>query len=209
MAGRVPSESTIRRVLQRLDADAFDVLAGRWAAQRTTPQPGKRRLIAVDGKTLRGAPHAGQDVPHLLAALDHTHGGVLGQVEVGTKTNEIPLFTTLLDRIDISGAVVTADALHAQRDHARYLHGRGAHYLITVKGNQPSLFTQLKNQPWQQVPMAHESGGRQHGRDEHRTIKVTSVASGLLFPMPPRPSRSDAASGATGRSRTNSTGSAT
>ena len=74
------------------------------------------------------------------------------------------------------------DALHAQRDHARYLHGRGAHYLITVKGNQPSLFTQLKNLPWQQVPMAHESGGRGHGRDEHRTIKVTSVASGLLFP---------------------------
>jgi predicted transposase YbfD/YdcC/urease gamma subunit len=182
VAGRVPSESTIRRVLQRLDAEAFDVLAGRWAAQRTTPQPGKRRLIAVDGKTLRGAAHAGQDGPHLLAALDHTHGAVLGQVEVGAKTNEIPLFTTLLDRIDISGAVVTADALHAQRDHARYLHGRGAHYLITVKGNQPSLFTQLKNLPWQQVPMAHESGGRGHGRDEHRTIKVTSVASGLLFP---------------------------
>ena len=55
VAGRVPSESTIRRVLQRLDADAFDVLAGRRAAQRTTPQPGTRRLIAVDGKTLRGA----------------------------------------------------------------------------------------------------------------------------------------------------------
>ncbi len=49
VAGRVPSQSTIRRVLRRLDADAFDVLAGRWAAQRTTPQPGKRRLIAMGG----------------------------------------------------------------------------------------------------------------------------------------------------------------
>jgi hypothetical protein len=88
VAGRVPSESTIRRVLQRLDADAFDVLAGRRPAQRTTPQPGKRRLIAVDGKTLPGAAHAGQHGPHLLAALDHTHGVVLGQVEAGAKTNE-------------------------------------------------------------------------------------------------------------------------
>jgi DDE_Tnp_1-associated len=78
LAGRVPSESTIRRVLRRLDADAFDVLAVRWAAQRTAPQPGRRRLIAVDGKTLRGAAHASQDGPHLLAALDHTHSAVLG-----------------------------------------------------------------------------------------------------------------------------------
>lgn len=58
----------------------------------------------MDGETLRGAAHAGQDGPHLLTALDHTHAVVLGQVEVGAKTNEIPLFTTLLDRIDISGA---------------------------------------------------------------------------------------------------------
>lgn len=68
---------------------------------------------------------------------------VLGQVEVGAKTNEIPLFTTLLDRLDIAGAVIAADALHAQREHARYLARRGAHYVITVKGNQPSLHAQL------------------------------------------------------------------
>ena len=71
VSGPVPSESTFRRALQHLDADAFDELAGRWAAQRTAPQPGDRRAIAVDGKTLRGSGHGGQDSQHLLAALDH------------------------------------------------------------------------------------------------------------------------------------------
>src|SRR5580658_10247549 len=55
VTGAVPSESTFRRRLQRLDADAFDELAGRWAAQRAAPGPGGRRVIAVDGKTLRGS----------------------------------------------------------------------------------------------------------------------------------------------------------
>src|SRR6266550_7675817 len=59
VTGVVPSESTIRRVLQRLDADAFDELAGAWAAQRTAPARGTRRAIAVDGKTLRGSAHGG------------------------------------------------------------------------------------------------------------------------------------------------------
>ena len=73
---------------------------------------------------------------------------VLGQVDVETKTNEIPLFASLSGRIDITGAVVTADALHAQRAYATYLAGRGAHYVLTVKGNQPHLHAQLKALPW-------------------------------------------------------------
>ena len=136
VAGAVPSESTFRRVLQRLDADAFDDLAGQWAARRTAPGPGARRVIAVDGKTLRGSGHGEQDSRHLLAAFDHAHGVVLGQVDVDTKTNEIPMFTALLDRVDITDAIITADALHAQRSHAKYLHRRGAHYLLIVKRNQ-------------------------------------------------------------------------
>ena len=87
--GVVPSESTFRRTLQRLDADAFDELAGSWAAQRTAPGPGGRRVIAVDGKTLRGSAGGGEPGDHLLAALDHAHGAVLGQVGVGAKTNEV------------------------------------------------------------------------------------------------------------------------
>jgi predicted transposase YbfD/YdcC len=182
LTGTVPSESTFRRTLQRLDAGAFDELAGRWAARRTTPGPGGRRVIAVDGKTLRGSGHGSDGSRHLLAALDHAHGVVLGQVEVGAKTNEIPLFTTLLDRLDIQDAVITADALHAQREHARYLARRGAHYVITVKRNQPRLNAQLATLPWRDIPVAYDQRERGHGRRERRTIKVTAVARGLAFP---------------------------
>ena len=182
VTGAVPSESTFRRTLQRLDADAFDDLAGAWAARRSAPGPGGRRVIAVDGKTLRGSGHGSDGSRHLLAALDHAHGAVLGQVEVGAKTNEIPMFSTLLDRVDITGAVITADALHAQRDHATYLAGRSAHYLLIVKRNQPGLHAQLASLPWRHVPIAHQARERGHGRTERRTLKVTAVARGLAFP---------------------------
>jgi predicted transposase YbfD/YdcC len=182
MRRAVPSESTFRRTLQRLDADAFDDLAGQWAAQRTAPGPGGRRGIAVDGKTLRGSGHGQENSRHLLAAFDHDHGAVLGQVEVGAKTNEIPMFSTLLDRLDIADAVITADALHAQREHATYLARRGAHYLLIVKRNQPGLHAQLAALPWREVPVAHTKRERGHGRTERRTLKVTSVAAGLAFP---------------------------
>ena len=86
VTGAVPSESTFRRTLQRLDPGAFDDLAGAWAQQATMPVPGERRFIAVDGKTLRGSAGGGKPGDHLLAALDHVHGAVLGQVQVGAKT---------------------------------------------------------------------------------------------------------------------------
>ena len=182
VTGAVPSESTFRRTLQRLDADAFDDLAGAWSQQATVPGAGERRVIAVDGKTLRGSASGGNPGHHLLAALDHAHGAVLGQVEVGAKTNEIPMFPLLLDRIDIAGAIITADAMHAQRGHATYLAGRSAHFLLTVKRNQPGLFAQLAALPWRQVPAAHDTRERGHGRDERRVMKVTAVAAGLAFP---------------------------
>lgn len=183
VTGVVPCESTFRRVLQSLDADALDDAAGAWAQQRTAPLPGGRRLIAVDGKTLRGSAAAGQRGRHLLAALDHDRGVVLGQVDVQAKTNEIPMFAMLLDRIDLAGAVVTADALHAQSAHAQYLAGqRRAHYLITVKRNQPGLHAQLAGLPWRQIPDADIQRDQAHGRAERRSLKVTAVAAGIAFP---------------------------
>jgi predicted transposase YbfD/YdcC len=168
--------------LQRLDADAFDDLAGAWAAQRTEPGPGGRRVIAVDGKTLRGSGHGIRASRHLLSAFDHAQGAVPGQVEADTKTSEIPMFSTLLDRIEITNAVITADALHAQREHATCLAGRGARYLLIIKRNQPGLYAQLAALPWRDVPKAHDKRECGHGRTERRTLKVTEVAAGLAFP---------------------------
>src|SRR5580704_17112835 len=183
VTGVVPCESTFRRTLQNLDADALDDAAGAWAQQRTAAAAGARRMVAVDGKTLRGSGLAGGPGRHLLAALDHARGVVLGQVDVEAKTNEIPMFATVLDRIDLAGAVVTADAMHAQRAHAEYLvTQRGAHYVITVKRNQPGLHAQLAKLPWRQVPVACRTREKGHGRAGRRTVKITAVAAGLAFP---------------------------
>lgn len=183
VAGGVPSESCIRRTLQRMDGDELDDAIGEWAAERTEPVGSVRRLIAVDGKRVRGSGSDTCEPRHLLGAIDHVRGVVLAQREVGCKTNEITEFAPLLDGIDLTGAVVTADALHAQRAHADYLVlERGAHYLLTAKGNQPTLFAQLKALPWKDAPVVYHSDDRAHGRLEKRSIKVVTVSAGILFP---------------------------
>jgi hypothetical protein len=138
----------------------------------------KLLAIAVDGKTVRGATDAEGNQPHLLAAATHHDALVLGQVEVGAKTNEIPMFAPLLDQlaasgVDLAHTVITADALHAQRSHAQYLHERGAGFIFTVKHNQPGLFAALDALPWTDTPIAH------------RQIDRGTAGS------PPAPSRSD------------------
>jgi predicted transposase YbfD/YdcC len=179
----VPSESAIRRLLQRLDGDQLDIAIGAWAASGTQPAGTRRRLVAVDGKRLRGSGSATTEPRHLLGAIDHIHGVVLAQRQVDGKTNEITEFAPLLDSVELTGAVITADALHTQRAHADYLVlERGAHYLVTVKGNQPALHAQLKALPWKQMPVVHTSTDRAHGRVEKRTIKVVTVSAGIVFP---------------------------
>jgi len=193
-----PNASTIRRALSALSGDGFDTaiggfLASRLATATTKTAKGKkglrarRRAIAVDGKALRGSRF--RDVNGdgrarmLMACLDHDAGVTLGQVEIGEKTNEIPMFSTLLDQIDdLTDVVVTADALHAQREHATYLHRRNAHYVLTVKGNQPSLHRQLAGQPWKDVPVGHRQTDTSHGRTVTRTYKIITIAAGILFP---------------------------
>ncbi len=82
---------------------------------------------------------------------------------MGAKTNEIPL-TTLLDRPGIQDAVITADALHAQREHATYLYRRGADYLLIVKRNQSGLHAHLTALPWRDVPKAYDKRAYGRGR---------------------------------------------
>lgn len=189
-----PNASTIRRALSALSGDGFDTaiggfLAGRLAAARAKTasvlagERARRRALAVDGKALRGSRVDDSRARMLMACLDHDAGVTLGQVEISEKTNEIPMFSTLLDQIDdLAEVVVTADALHAQREHAEYLHGRGAHYVLTVKGNQQNLRRQLASQPWKDVPVGHRETDTSHGRRVTRTYKVITIAAGILFP---------------------------
>ena len=132
-----PSEPTIRRVLQKLDAERLDAQIGPWLLQHGQVAGAG---LSVDGKTLRGAHDAGQSPPHLLSAVLHQEGIVVAQRAVGEKTNEIPELRRLLAPLSIEGAVVTADALHAQAETARYIvEEKKADYLFTVKDNQPTL----------------------------------------------------------------------
>jgi predicted transposase YbfD/YdcC len=105
-----------------------------------------------------------------------THGDavVLAQREVGHKTNEITQLKPLLEPLGLRAAVITLDAMHAQRETARHLvEDKGADYIFTaVKDNQPGLFAALDALPWESVPVQHTMTGRAHGREETRTIQV-------------------------------------
>jgi predicted transposase YbfD/YdcC len=209
-----PSKTTLWRVLTGVDAAAVDAAIGSWlaeqarhvttaagtspagracdAADRTDTEPveqvdGPLLAVAVDGKTVRGAVAADGTQVHLLAAATHGDQLVLGQVEVGAKTNEIPMFAPLIDQLAATGIdparlVITADALHCQRDHAAYLHQRGAGFVFTVKHNQPGLFAALDALPWTDAPVAHRQTDRGHGRITTRTIQTLPAPPDLPFP---------------------------
>jgi predicted transposase YbfD/YdcC len=189
---RPPGEATVRRVLARVDPDALDRVIGRWLADQQPPVPATRpppanraawrQAVAVDGKTLRGSGHHPSPQVHLLAAMDHTTRAILGQTNVDHTTNEIARFRPLLEGLDLAGRVVTADALHTQREHADWLitHKHAA-YLLIVKANQPTLHHQLSTLPWRDIPIADHTRDRGHHRVETRRLQVTTIA-GLDFP---------------------------
>ena len=179
---RSPSESTIRRVLQAVDAEALDQTVSAWLVTGSAPSTTALRMIAIDGKSARGTRGPGGRAVHLLAAFDQVSGVVLGQTVVEGKTNEINAFAPLLDRIDITDAIITADALHTQHRHADYLISRGAHYVLTVKRNQPSLHRQLAALPWAQIPAVDLTHNKGHGRIESRSLKLAAVPAGIGFP---------------------------
>ena len=176
----VPCETTIRRALSGMDAGALDERLAAWLAACAVPGAGLAGL-AVDGKTLRGAICPDGRAVRLLAAMTAA-GAVAAQRDIGHKTNEITQVRPLLDPLDLRGTVVTLDALHCQRDTARYLvQDKGADYIFTaVKDSQPRLFDAPDALPWQSVPVQHVMTDRAHGRDETRTIQVMPAPAGIF-----------------------------
>lgn len=191
---RAPGEATVRRALQAVDPDAVDTAIGTWLGHRQARTPGQDGAgqgvsgvaIAVDGKTLRGTcSREGTGGVHLLSAMTHhtatTGATVVAQVQVQDKTSEVAWFAPLLDRIDLTGVVVTADALHTVREHARYLTGRGADYVFVVKENQHRLYDLLDGLAWSAAPV-HTTTDTGHGRIERRTIQVLPAPADVGFP---------------------------
>lgn len=190
----VPADTTVWRLLTRLDADLLAVVLAGWLRTRaqspaTPRRPRHRTVIAIDGKTMRAARRPDGSQVHLLSALDTSTGIVLAQVTVAAKSNEIPAFTPLLNAVErvlgsLQGLVFVADALHTQISHANEVAERGGHLLIPVKANQPTLHTQLKTLPWAQIPIGNQRRDRGHGRRETRTVKAVTVGTpgGIAFP---------------------------
>jgi predicted transposase YbfD/YdcC len=185
VAGPTPHATTFGRVLAAVDPGALQRALTGWVLARRDVRrrpPGDhprargeaRTVLAVDGKSLRGARDEGGEQIKLVAVFDHTQHLALAQVQV-LDGDELAAFAPALDILtDLREVLVTADALHCQRAHAEYLHARGAHYLFTVKGNQPRLRRALARLPWAQVPGLRD---RQvgHGRTESRSIKVIDL----------------------------------
>ncbi len=168
-----PSESAIRRVFTRVDADVLDAVIGAFCWTRTQVVGG-RRVIALDGKTVRGARTPTRAAPHLIAAFDHTAGTVLGQVDTAAKSNEIPAVRDLLGLFDLNQVVVTVDAMHTQHDTAELIVAAGGDYVFTVKSNQPNLYAACKKLPWAKID-SHTALSTGHGRRARRTIKVLTA----------------------------------
>jgi predicted transposase YbfD/YdcC len=181
----VPGEATLRRALACVDGDELDIAISAWITHHTrSTDAGVREWVALalDGKTLRGT--VGRDGGagvHLLSALTHQRGTVAGQRLVPIGSSEIAEFEPLLAGIELTGRVVTADALHTTRGHATYLRQRGAHYVFIVKKNQHRLHARLTELPWPDG-QHHTTTGIGHGRLEQRTIEVLPVPADLDFP---------------------------
>jgi predicted transposase YbfD/YdcC len=209
---RPPSARTFSRVFGHIDAEAFNAaLYGYLAVMRASPPdalpavtrhereqrraaaaaarpgpPGLLEQAAADGKTVRGAVRADGSQVHLLSVLDVATGCVRAQRETGAKTNEIPELAPAIAPLDLTGTVVTLDALHTQAETARHLvEDKHAHYLMIIKGNQPTLLqAAAKALAGPDAGFADASWaeqGKGHGRRERRAIRTTP-ADGIDWP---------------------------
>jgi predicted transposase YbfD/YdcC len=141
---RSPSRKTFERLFRQLDPQALQRCFIELTARLAEASEG--RLIAIDGKTLRGSfDQAHRSLPiHLVHAWDRANGLMLGQVAVSEKSNEITAVPALLELLDVKDAVVSLDAMHCQKDTATAIRQAGADYLLAVKDNQKSLHEDVK-----------------------------------------------------------------
>jgi predicted transposase YbfD/YdcC len=177
-----PSDDTFARVLARLDPAAFEKCLLGWiqAVQEVT----ESRLIAIDGKTLRGSydRRDGKAAIHMVSAWATENKLSLGQVVVDEKSNEITAIPELLGLLDVSGAVVTIDAMGCQKEIADLIREGEGDYVLAVKQNQPTLY--------EQVEEAIDAGLEQDASelDEHQTVEAghgrRETRTYAVFPAP-------------------------
>lgn len=171
----IPSHDTLGRLFGLICPEQFEAAFRRWVSS-VLPALGPDAVVAIDGKTSRRSGKLDAKALHLVSAFAAGAGLVLGQTATAEKSNEKTAIPTLLNTLALEGCVVTIDAMGTQPGIARAIRERGAHYVLAVKDNQPTLaesmrefFDRFQVAPAQRTPHSFfESIEKNHGRLEHR-----------------------------------------
>ena len=140
-----PSHDTIQRAMALVSPGIMQQIIAKWQEILNSEEGGKlRKIIAIDGKTMRGNTQKGSKPSHIVSAWCDEDGFCLGQVAVEEKSNEITAIPELLDKINVKGQVVTIDAMGTQTEIAAKIRQKRADYVLALKGNQSSLHDDVR-----------------------------------------------------------------
>ena len=177
----IPSHDTIGRVLATLKPAAFQACFERWTARMQpgpdSPEAALTPHIAIDGKALRSSHdlRRGLGPLFLISAWSVRCGISLGQLAIAEKTSEITAIPTLLENLDVTGAIVTIDAAGCQKNIARQIIDQGGDYVLALKGNQENIHKAVQQHVLEQLEkgisnttgQCHQVVENKHGRRDH------------------------------------------
>jgi predicted transposase YbfD/YdcC len=138
----IPSHDTFNRLFAALDPKRFLDCFLRWT--QSLRQVVAQEIVALDGKALRRALNADQSVKYIVSAWAESNGLVLGQLKVADKSNEITALPELLRVLELSGCIVTVDAMGCQKKIAKEIMEADADYVLALKGNHETVHAEVK-----------------------------------------------------------------
>ena len=183
----IPSHDRFNAILAAIKPAEFEKCLLRWITALQDITDGQ--IVAIDGKTLRRSFDAasGKAAIHMVSAWATANQISLGQVVVDAKSNEITAIPKLLEMLDISGCLVTIDAMGCQTEIARQIVAGGGDYVLAVKGNQPTLHqgvekffdAALEDDFAHTKVRQYQTKDKGHGREEERYYCLCPVPEDL------------------------------